>query len=451
MPNVVNKDSNAVGSVDWIREQAKALFQSNKNNIDYWMRDVLVNENAIILERVEYNGTGADMSLLRSEFQINDNEITFTEPVEVGIEYVAKARAAEKDNTTELTGPIVGKSAAKRIAWAAVLVPGEADSDGDVVSKEKVEETAHSWLSKYGNVDLQHTMNNVATPVESYITHEDREVVVKGEKVVLPKGTWILASRIDDEDTWDAVMSGDLSGYSIMGVKKSKTNPEAATKSQEAAFKRTTLKDLGDDWIAPFVSVVHEPAVPKAKFFALKQKHVETEKPPGFFGRLLKSKTSEENDMNEEQVAQMIAKSREADQEVIKGLQEQAKALTDEIAGLKAVKEVPEAEPEPKQEEEKTVTETEALNQRINDLEAKFEASTKSSEENTDVEALKEQAADFQAKLDAANKAIEKIELKRSPSRSVKGQETETPVEKAKSEPVFKDRDAYGRFRPNNQ
>lgn len=37
-----------------------------------------------------------------------------------------------------------------------------------------------------------------------------------------------------------------------------------------AALKRTLLRDLGVDWVAPFVSVVDEPAVPKAKFFALK-------------------------------------------------------------------------------------------------------------------------------------------------------------------------------------
>lgn len=455
MPNIVNKDSNVVGSADWIREQARTLFQSHQNNVDYWMRDVLVNESAIIMERVAYNDTGADMVLLRSEFQISDNEITFTEPEEVGIEYVVKARAAEHDHTTELTGPIVGKSAAKRIAWAAVLVPGEEDSDGDVVSKEKIEEVAHSWLSQYGNVDLQHTLNNVATPVESYITHEDREVVVKGSPVVLPAGTWILASRIDDNDTWDKVVSGDLSGYSIMGVKKSLVATEEVNKSMNAALKRTTLKDFGDDWVAPFVSVVHEPAVPKAKFFALKEKErptetTQTEKPSGFFSRLLKSKTMKDEDMNEEQVKRMIDQSREADQEVIKGLQQQAATLLDEVATLKQST-TPATEPEPdtKQEDEKTVDATEALKQRIDELEKKLDASTKSAEDHTDIDVLKEQAADFKAKLEEANKAIEKIELKRSPSRAIKGQEDSSVPDKKDEEPVFKDRDAYGRFRPN--
>ena len=169
----------------------------------------------------------------------------------------------------ELTGPIVFKDEARRIAYAAVLVPGEKDSDGEILSKEEIERVAHKWLERYGNVDLMHSLQNVATPVESYLLPMDMNVVLQGEKVVLPQGSWILASKITEDASWTAVCEGRLSGYSVMGIRPAALKGATAT-NLPGALKRTLLRDLGPDWIAAFVSLVDTPAVPKAKWFALK-------------------------------------------------------------------------------------------------------------------------------------------------------------------------------------
>lgn len=164
----------------------------------------------------------------------------------------------------ELTGPILMKNSKRRIAWAPVLIPGEADSDGEVVSKDTIERVAHEWMASYRNIDREHTLNNVdAVPVESYITPNDLMVKMGGEDVVIPGGSWILATKFSPED-WVSVEKGEWAGYSIMGV------PRAATKSVDMAEKRTLLADLGEDWVVTHVSVVGAPAVPKAKWFALK-------------------------------------------------------------------------------------------------------------------------------------------------------------------------------------
>lgn len=164
----------------------------------------------------------------------------------------------------ELTGPILMKNSKRRIAWAPVLIPGEADSDGEVVAKSTIERVAHEWMASYRNIDREHTLNNVdAVPVESYITPNDLMVKMNGEDVVIPQGSWILATKFSEED-WQSVEKGEWAGYSIMGV------PRAATKSVDMAEKRTLLADLGDDWVVTHVSVVGAPAVPKAKWFALK-------------------------------------------------------------------------------------------------------------------------------------------------------------------------------------
>lgn len=201
----------------------------------------------------------------------------------------------------ELTGPIVFKNTAERIAFAAVLVPGEPDLDYDkgekILTKEEVEAVANGWLSDYANIDLLHSLNNVAVPVQSYTTYSERTVKVNGEDLVLPEGTWIMGSRID-ETIWPDVESGKLTGYSVMGIKKAALKTligamkSGDTKEFETSLKKTLLKDLGPDWIAPFVSIVDTPAVPKSKWFALKsatpEPAPEGEPEPGLLQRLIK-------------------------------------------------------------------------------------------------------------------------------------------------------------------
>lgn len=118
----------------------------------------------------------------------------------------------------QLDSIFIMKNKKKQIAYAAVLIPGEPDSDGDIVSAEKIEEVAHLWMEKYRNMDYEHTLDVVAVPVESYILPVAMHVNVGGEVINLPKGTWIIASKIYDPDVWAQVESGKIKGYSIMGT-----------------------------------------------------------------------------------------------------------------------------------------------------------------------------------------------------------------------------------------
>lgn len=308
----------------------------------------------------------------------------------------------ETHEGAELTGPIIAKAATKQIAYAAVLVPGEPDSDGDAVTKEKIEQVAHNWLANYGNVDLQHSLNNVAKPVESYLTTEPQTVTVKDEDVELPEGSWVLASKIDDQETWNDVASGNLTGYSIMGV------PGAAMKSKDVALKRTLLSDLGGDWVAPFVSVVDEPAVPKAKFFALKSK---AEESGGFFARLFKSK--QEDEMTEELKEELDTVKKEHG-EALETLQNSVDELKDQLS---------DPEEDPPEEDPPEVVEKEEF------------------------DSVKDELEDARGELDAATKRIDELEKKRTPSKQLgegdgDGNEGD--------EPAFKNRDAYGRYRPSD-
>jgi hypothetical protein len=170
-----------------------------------------------------------------------------------------------KKGLAELTAPVVFKNEEKRIVYGPVLIPDEPDSDNDVVSAEKIEEVAHKFVEQYGNIDLQHSLNNVGKLVESYILPFDWEI---DENTVIPKGSWIMGVRVTDDETWNAVKNGKLGGFSIMAIQRTAIK---SAKNKHAS-KRVTLADLGQDWIVNAVSLVDEPAVPKAKWIAIKSR-----------------------------------------------------------------------------------------------------------------------------------------------------------------------------------
>lgn len=172
----------------------------------------------------------------------------------------------------ELTAPVVLKNTAKRIVLGPVLVPDEPDTDNDVVSKEKIEEVAHLFMERYGNIDLQHTLNNVGKVIESYILPFDWQI---NDEYIIPAGSWMMGVKVVDEESWAAVEAGLLNGFSIMAVSKTVLKSKESQTEKSKAVKRTTLADLeaNGDWIVNAVSLVDEPAVPKARFIAVKSKN----------------------------------------------------------------------------------------------------------------------------------------------------------------------------------
>lgn len=196
----------------------------------------------------------------------------------------------------ELAGPIVVKSAAKQVAYAPVLVPGEKDADGEVYTEDKIQEVAWDFIANHRYMDEQHRLSGqVAVPVESYILQNDMQVEMAGKTETVPKGSWMMGARFPDAEVWRRVETDELEGFSITAVRRAdyeaaveKAKAEAgsvATKSSEALATdemqvptfRVKVSDLGDDWICPAVSVVRGPAVKKAKWIAKKSAPEESE------------------------------------------------------------------------------------------------------------------------------------------------------------------------------
>ena len=349
-------------------------------------------------------------------------------------------RGALKIDLPELTGPIVMKNAEKRIVYAAVLVPGEPDHDGESVTKEKIEEAAHGWMESYRNVDVDHTLNNVAAPVESYILPNDMNVSLGGKESVLPAGTWILASKVLDDPTWERVESGDLTGYSVMGIRKSQMTSGKSTGEESAEKRKTLLEDLGDDWVAGFVSLVTEPAVPKAKFFAIKEAEQEST-----IARLWRGLVGMSNDRDRsEKAGRSISESNyKRIKDALEALQELVSQAESERSG-EGGKEMDREELQELVREEMSSMkeELDEIKTMLAEKEAEEEEETPESEPTSEEEEEEEseEVDSLKAQLEARIEAIE--ERFRSTSRSLKGQDGEEEEERDASQ---KGRDSFGR------
>ncbi|MFW6090520.1 MAG: XkdF-like putative serine protease domain-containing protein [Actinomycetota bacterium] len=265
-------------SIDQIRTEIARRFRPGDSEEDgwAWVREMFTDRAIVEIEPAEAE---REIQLVEVSWSIAEDaedasEVALGTPREVELEYVAKAEGGPR-----LAGPWVGKDATRQIGYSAVLVPGEPDADGETLTAEKVEDVAHTWLEQFRAFDVQHSVKQVdVVPVESYLEPADRTVQIDGEDVVLPAGTWTVAVKARDAQVWEEIASGKRSGLSIMGVPNDQLEQAlAAVKAgQTPAIKRVTLADVGGgdangDWFAPFIGIVDQPAVPKAKFYAFKQ------------------------------------------------------------------------------------------------------------------------------------------------------------------------------------
>lgn len=179
-----------------------------------------------------------------------------------------------KTNNKKFIAPIIKVDEEKRFALAPALVPNKIDKDGEFITAEEIEETAHDFMAWYQMVTYMHEIpiekKDIAI-VESYILRQP----LKAGGVELPEGTWMLGFKIYDDSLWEEVKKGKIKGISIGGYCMG-CNPKpkfAIEKSQ----KKT--KESGDDEeprelknLKVFeVALVDNPAVPDAQWLILKR------------------------------------------------------------------------------------------------------------------------------------------------------------------------------------
>lgn len=103
----------------------------------------------------------------------------------------------------------------ERIVMGIVYEPDTKDSQGDWANEDEIREAAYSFMESEQVYKINHEGSGASIRVlESFIAPVDYEL--EGEKV--KKGSWMLGSRVVDEDVWEKIESGELTGYSMAGM-----------------------------------------------------------------------------------------------------------------------------------------------------------------------------------------------------------------------------------------
>jgi hypothetical protein len=102
----------------------------------------------------------------------------------------------------------------QRLVYGVVLVPDVEDLQGDIISKEEIQQAAHEYQVKSRLIKAQHRAPTDAEVVESYIAPVDIPI----GNGIAPAGSWIMVTRVNSTAMWEAIKKGDITGYSIGGV-----------------------------------------------------------------------------------------------------------------------------------------------------------------------------------------------------------------------------------------
>jgi len=89
------------------------------------------------------------------------------------------------------------------------------DSQGDWTKISTLQKAAREFMASDRMFDMNHKGHEYQFSVlESMVIDEDGIVKFSHE---LKKGAWLMTLRIDDDDVWQKIKSGELTGFSIGG------------------------------------------------------------------------------------------------------------------------------------------------------------------------------------------------------------------------------------------
>ena len=113
----------------------------------------------------------------------------------------------------ERKGKIVKQDEEKQLVYGVVLEPERVDAQADIISSEEIEKAAHFFLKNSRVIGKKHLTKAEASVVESYIAPANFEL--GGEQVY--KGSWVLVTKIEDEQLWQEIKQGNYNSFSVGG------------------------------------------------------------------------------------------------------------------------------------------------------------------------------------------------------------------------------------------
>lgn len=153
---------------------------------------------------------------IKKAYEITDAQIQFVSLVNKAANkkqfLITKAEKGQANFST--CGRIVKADEANHYITGIVYEPMVEDAHGNYMSEEEIIKAAY-WFAKNGDsVDIQHSFTALkdAAVVENWVAKADFDI--DGETI--KKGTWLITVKVSDNEVWDAVQKGEITGFSGM-------------------------------------------------------------------------------------------------------------------------------------------------------------------------------------------------------------------------------------------
>lgn len=155
---------------------------------------------------------------ISKSYAISDAKITFVSLVDKAAnrrEFLITKSAGNKAEF-QTFGRILKTDAEKHYVTGVVYEPMTEDTDGNYMTEDEITKAAHWFMKNAGDADIQHCFEKAdgVEVVESYVAKCDMEI----EGQPIKKGTWLMTMEVSNNDVWDKIEKGEITGLSMGGT-----------------------------------------------------------------------------------------------------------------------------------------------------------------------------------------------------------------------------------------
>ena len=198
-----------------------------------------------ICPEMQKNNTEGVRTLPRKiakSYEIRDAKISFVSLVDKAAnkhEFLIVKSEGNKANF-QTYGRILKADAEKHYVTGIVYEPMVEDTDGNYMTEDEIMKAAHWFMKNAGDADIQHCFEKAegVEVVESYVAKSDMEI----EGQPIKKGTWLMTMEVTNDEVWDAIEKGDITGFSMGGKGTYSTKDVDITDPDNPVEKGRTAK-----------------------------------------------------------------------------------------------------------------------------------------------------------------------------------------------------------------
>jgi len=116
--------------------------------------------------------------------------------------------------------PIAKVDAERRLVYGVVYEPNVPDAHDDVMTATEIEKMAHRFMQNYSRQQAESGTEHLADVGRDQVTIAESFIAPSAftlGKQAVTKGTWVLVTKVHDDQLWKSVKDGTYTGYSFEG------------------------------------------------------------------------------------------------------------------------------------------------------------------------------------------------------------------------------------------